>query len=283
MGKIHEIKAKDKSKAAEKTTAEKAADNRCDNLTPNGVPGVSESATAGFNGAQPRAKVDRAFEPLALVYIGKAVESMTRQPSLKLKQSSPQFYADLLVRRDLIKAALKASPTPAQAFVNTVMATQIGGGSLDATKLVRDLARQLLWIFAMDVARDRRVPSERDDSNDFSDAAFGPYPGGEEREMLPTEDEARIAFAEAHAWLAAIADLIPVDEDERIFLNLDKGLEFAQVNQPIDGEANYVMIYDFEQALDEQIKKNEENFKARAERHVLANKAKFAALAALAA
>lgn len=283
MSKVHEIR-KSKSKVAEKSTAEKAADNRCDNLTPNGVPGVNEAATAGFNGAQPSAKADRAFEPLAIDYIGRAVESMTRAPSLKLKSSSPQFYADLLVRRDLVKEAIKLTENDLpKAFVNVVMATQVGGGSLDAIKVVRDLSRQLLWIFAMDVQRDRRVASERDDSNDFAEEAFGKYPGGEERPPLPTEDEARIAYAEAHAWLSNIADLIPIDEDERVFLNLDKGLEYAQVNRPVNGEANWVHLYDFEEALEHQLMANEESFKKRAERHVQANKAKFAALAALAA
>ena len=283
MSKIHEIRKN--SKNGKNATTDEAAENRKDNLTPNGVPGVSESATVSFNGAQATAKKgDRTFEPLTVEYIEKMVASLMRNPSISLKHKSPQFYADLQVRAELMSQAAKLATTPADTFVKTLMAEQVGGGALDASKLVRDAARQLLWLFSMDVQRDRRVASERDDSNDVSEEAYGKYPGGEERPAPPTEDEARIAYAEAHAWLSTLADLLPASEDERIYLNLENGLEYAQVNKPRqDGEANWVMIYDFEEALASQIVKNEATFAAKAARHVENNKAKFAALAAMVA
>lgn len=256
-----------------------------DNLTPNGVPGVDDTYSAAFNGAQ--SKHDgRDFEPLAKDYIARVVESMLRMPSARLRQSSPQYYADLKVRRELIGEAMKgAGNNPSKAFVNALMATQVGGGSLDAVRLVRDAARQLLWIFAVDVQRDRRTAG--DDNREVTDfeRAFGSYPGNDEEPEHPTEADARVAYAEAHAWLSSLADLIPVDEEERMFLALDKGLEYASLPTGatgLDGKPEYENCYDFEQALEAQIAKNEESFKRRAERHVQATKEKFAALAALA-
>jgi hypothetical protein len=212
------------------------------------------------------------MNPLSKTYLAKAIQNLTRMPSPKLKDD---FRATLMHWRALALMALRTADEPT-AFVNVVLATVESEGSFDALRLIRNVGQQILWQASVDIQRDRRLASEleqngfQDGEEDHIDADYVPP---------PVEDEAIDAFVEAHGWLSTLADQLPNDEDDRIRLGLEHGLEFTQIQE---GD-NWVRVYDVHVAIDLQLKKNVASMKRRDNDKVLARKGAMLALAKLAA
>lgn len=213
------------------------------------------------------------MDRLARSYLTNAISSLTRMPSMKLKAD---FRATLTHWRSLLIMALKTADEPT-ALVNTIMAIVETEGSFDALRMIRSVGGQLLWQASIDIQRDRRSEGDVAESSMFNDGEASHEDA--DAEASATEDEAIDAYTEAHAWLSNVADLLAVDEDDRIRLGLESGLEYTQVKQ--DGE--WVRVYDISEAVEIQIEKNLESLKRRESQKVLARKDAFAALARLAA
>ena len=211
--------------------------------------------------------------PLAKVYLANAISALTRMPSPNLKNAD--FRATLNHWREVLIVALKTADEPT-AFVNAVLAIVEGEGTFEAARMIRNVSQQLLWQASLDVQRDRRTAGDVANQSTFQD--------GEEDHIdsdavvPPTEDEALDAYVEAHGWLGMIADLLPVDDDDRARLGLDSGLEFTQVKE---GD-NWVRVYGVNDAIEIQLQKNRDAMKRRDAAKVLAKRDTFAALARLA-
>lgn len=221
----------------------------------------------------------RTYEPLTLSYLARAVEAFLRAPSPKLTES---FRTDLLHWRALTGEALKARKTHGEALLTITQALAISDSNLMAVRYLRSAASQLLWLTTVDIGRDRR--GNENPPTELEHERFGDPTLDQDYVAPPTEDGARDAYLEAHSWLSSIADLLPVDDAERAFLNLDSGLEFATVRETdVDGSTVYRPVFDVDEALEIQMKKNEDAFAQRAARNVERKAEAFAALARLVA
>jgi hypothetical protein len=213
------------------------------------------------------------MDALAKTYLHNAITSLTRVPSPKLKSD---FRATLNHWRSLLIMALKTADEPA-AFNNTIMAVVETEGSFDALRMIRNVSQQLLWQAAIDIQRDRRNQGDIGDPSTFNDGE--PDHMDADTELAPTEDEAIDSYTEAHAWLSNVADLLAVDEDDRVRLGLESGLEYTQVKQ----DDEWIRVYDLYDAIEAQIEKNTQAMRRREAGRVLARRDAFAALARLAA
>jgi hypothetical protein len=221
------------------------------------------------------------LDALAKQLIADAVSAAMRQPSPNLKNG--EFRTLLLHRRQLLTMAMKTADEPT-AFCNVVCAIGEAEGGFEALRFVRDTARQMLWQASALIGRARRTASEVEET-----ASDYRGDGSEDHEpndyvAAPTEDEVRDSFVEAHGWLSNIADLLPVDEDDRIRLGLEDGLEFCQIKEEDEALGTvWRRVHDLDEALDWQIAKNIESMKKRDGKKIAARKDSFKALAALAA
>lgn len=218
----------------------------------------------------------RTFEPLTLRYIAGAVESFERLPSPALKNET--FRLDLMHWRSLTTRAIKERQSRGEALLLVVQAIASTEGNLAALRYIRAASNQLLWQASVDIGRDRRGTEPESDSNVLM---FGDPSRDPDYVAPPTEDEAMDAYLEAHGWLSTIADLLPVDEDERTFLNLDSGLEYMTVREDGSTGHSYRGIFDPSEAIERQLAKNEEAFAKRAARNVEAKRDAFVKLAQL--
>ena len=221
------------------------------------------------------------MDALAKQLIAEAVQSATRMPSPNLKNAG--FRATLMHRRQLLILALKTADEPT-AFCNVVCAIGQAEGGFEALRFVRDTGRQLLWQTSVHVARARRTQSEVEETSSGYVGDGEPTHEDSDAVQAVTEDEALDSFAEAHAWLSNVADLLPVDEDDRIRLGLEDGLEFAQ-RRVVDGagEVHWTRIYDLDEAIEYQLEQNVESMKRKDGAVIAKRKDAFKALAALAA
>jgi hypothetical protein len=211
---------------------------------------------------------------LAKMYLSAAIQSLTRLPSPKLKSD---FRATLNHWRSLMIMALKNGDEPT-AFTHTVMAVVETEGAFDALRMIRNVSQQLLWQAAVQIQRDRRSQADIGDQSTFNDGESTHE--DVDAEQAPTEDEVIDSYTEAHAWLSNMADLLATNEDDRVRLGLESGLEYTQVKRD-DGE--WVRVYDLSDAIEAQIEKNTDAMKRREASKILAQKAAFEALARLAA
>lgn len=210
---------------------------------------------------------------LSIKYIEGAVTSLTRRPSPKLKES---FRATLDHWRKLTLVALVNTPA-AQALINVVMALVETEGAFEARRLLSNVSGQVLWQASIDVQRDRRTASEAEETQSgFQDGE--PDHVDADAEIPPTEDDAVNALAEAHGWLSAIADLLPIDDGDRERLGLTDGLEVCKRKEGDEWRS----VYDVDQAVEIQIAKNEESLRRRNAAKILARRDAFAALARVA-
>lgn len=214
--------------------------------------------------------------PLAKLYIANGVSSLTRVPSPKLKDD---FRATLMHWRGLLINALRTQDEPT-ALVQVVLAITATEGAFDALRLIRNVANQLLWQAAIHVARDRRTQSEiEDEQHPMFDEGQTTYEPSD-TVHYPDEHDAIDAYTLAHAWLSALADNLAVDEDDRIRLGLESGLEYTSVLNE-DG-ATWDRVFDVDDAIDVQLEKNRQAMVRRNADKVLARKQAFLALAQMA-
>jgi hypothetical protein len=220
---------------------------------------------------------DMTMTPLAKKYIANAVSSLTRVPSPKLK---PDFRATLLHWRQLLIAALKTQDEP-MALVNVVLVLTASEGAFDALRMLRNVGSQMLWQAALDVARDRRTASEvKDEQAPTLDEGQTTYEPSD-TVAAPTEDDAKDAFMLGHTWLSAIADNLAVDEDDRIRLGLESGLEYTSVQD--EDHETWVRVFDVDEAIEIQLEKNRQAMVKRNADTVLKRRDAFMLLAKLAA
>lgn len=206
-------------------------------------------------------------------YLESAISSLTRPPSPKL---NGDFRATLMHWRACLIAALKDHDEP-QALCIAMLAVVQGEGSWQALQLIRNVGNQVTWKAAIDITRDRRTQSEAEEGrSNFLDGQTTHMDS--DAVVPPTEDEALDALTEANAWLGTLADQLPVDEDDRVRLGLEHGLEFGQVKE---GDS-WRRVYDANEMVDIQIAKNRESMKRKNADVVVARKDTILALAALA-
>lgn len=250
---------------------------------------------------------EQPLDPLSKSYLNGAIESLTRTPSPNL--TNTKFREDLLHWGALTKQALSIAPSHGAALIAVIQHVGSTEGVLDAVRIIRNVMGQALWQAATDIWRDRNPKSstattehnlsEQDlvyaklDSmlnvpreaqlNETGDAApFGLDPTRDPDYVAPpTEAQARASLIQVNAYLGMIADLLPGDDAEREFLQLENGLEFTQ--RKVDGPAGgtWLPIHDVDQAIEHQIAKNEESFAKRAARRIAAKRDSFDALAKL--
>src|SRR5690606_27461070 len=174
---------------------------------------------------------------------------------------------------------------------------------LQAKRLIDNVMGQALWNASVDI--DRAEYRENQTAGDVEQAMrerIGAYADEElrhdsnshpagldperdpDRVEPPSADEARDALIEVNAWLGMLADLLPVDDAERLFLQLEGGLAYTQRKETSDltGEDTWEPVTDVDEAVEIQREKNKASFAARTARRMEAQKGTFAAIAKLA-
>jgi hypothetical protein len=219
---------------------------------------------------------DMTLTPLAKLYIANSVSSLTRVPSPKLK---PDFRATLMHWRELLIAALKTQDE-ATALAQVMLVLTATEGAFDAMRLIRNVANQMLWQASIHIARDRRTQSEAEDEQrstlDEGQTTYEPS----DAVHHPDEHDAIDAYTLAHAWLSALADNLAVDEDDRIRLGLESGLEYTSVLNE-DG-TTWDRVFDVGDAIEAQLEKNRQAMVRRNADKVLARKQSILLLAQMA-
>lgn len=242
------------------------------------------------------------LHPLARSYVAQGVESVTRLPSPNLKNET--FRATLLHWRAVVLASLAVTQNTASAFTVAVQALASSEGALQAKRLIDNVMGQVLWTATVDI--DRAIAAESRTSGDVEqdlrerlgayaneelrqDAHSAPWGLDPERDPdavePPTEDEAIEALECANAWLSMIADLLPVDDNERLYLGLGDGLAYTQrrTTSDIDGTDLWISVHSVSEAIELQREKNKVSFAARTARQIASHKQTFEAIARLAA
>lgn len=242
------------------------------------------------------------LSPLAREYIARSVESLIRTPSPNLK--SAEFRATLLHWRAVTIQCLGATKNPAAALCVAVQALASNEGTLQAKRMIDNVMGQALWNASVDIDRaeyrENRTAGDVDQAlrerigafadeelrHDGNTSPIGLDPERDpDRMEPPTAEEAREALLEVNAWLGMIADLLPVDDAERAFLQLMDGLAFTQrkTTSDITHEDVWEPVVDVDEAVEIQREKNKASFAARTARRIEAQKGTFAAIAKLAA
>lgn len=242
------------------------------------------------------------LSPLAREYVARSVESLTRTPSPNLK--SADFRATLLHWRAVTIQCLGATKNAAAALVVAVQAIASNEGTLQAKRLIDNVMGQALWNASVDIDRaeyrDNRTAGDVDQAlrerigafadeetrHDGSTHPIGLDPDRDPDNIEPpSAEEAREALIEVNAWLGMLADLLPVDDAERAFLQLLDGLAYTQRKtvSEVTGEDTWEPVVDVDEAVEIQREKNKASFAARTARRIEAQKGTFAMLAKLAA
>lgn len=291
---------KRKSAAEPQKTAMAEALEQATGTQPTAGNDDAEETTTPRDGEAPVS--NEKLSPLAREYVARAVESLTRTPSPNLK--SADFRATLLHWRAVAIQCLGATKSPAQALVVAIQAIASNEGTLQAKRLVDNVMGQALWNASVDI--DRAEYRENRTAGDVEQAmrerigAFADeelrhdsttHPAGLDPERdpdyvePPTMEEAIEALVEVNAWLGMLADLLPADDTERLFLQLEGGLAYTQrkTTSDITGEDMYEPVTDVDEAVEIQRQKNKASFAARTARRMEAQKGTFAAIAKLAA
>ncbi len=209
-------------------------------------------------------------------YLTNSILSLTRPPSNKLPNGD--FKTTLLHwRRTLLDAIALQGGDEIKGFIVAMLAIVKGEGSWQALQLIRNVGNQLTWKASIDITRDRRTQSEAEENtSNFLDGQ-STYEDSD-KVQAPTEDEAMDAYTEANAWLGTLADQLPIDEDDRVRLGLESGLEFGQVKEGDD----WIRVYDASRMIELQIAKNKSAMQKKNADVVIARKDTILALAELA-
>jgi len=210
------------------------------------------------------------LDGLARQYALKGLEAFQRTPSPNL---SDNFRAQLLHFRELIRELHNHKVTG----LGRIMATMVGvlaidqRGKIDAVSFLRQIMRQAVWQASTDIERwrraeakgtarrfgedeDRPAPMGMEGMSDHADAIQGV--GGSSEAVLFNEADCLAALIEVNGWLTAFADAICDDQNDRIYLGLEDGLQYLDKPGLIAG--SWVGVYDPEEAIDLQLVKNRE-------------------------
>ena len=218
----------------------------------------------------PHTAVATTLDGLARQYALKGLEAFQRTPSPGL---SDNFRAQLLHFRELIKEVHNHNVRGLgriMATMVTVLATD-QRGKIDAVSFLRQIMRQTVWQASVDIDRwrraeakgtarkfgedgDRDAPLGMDGMSDHSDAIQGV--AGSSESVLFNEADVMAALIEVNGFLSAFADAICDDQNDRIYLGLESGLQYLDKPGLIAG--SWIGVFDPEEAVDIQLVKNRE-------------------------
>lgn len=258
-------------------------------------------------------KAPPSLSPLGLWYLAVAVGSFRKLPSPAL---SPGFFAFLQKVREMLTDVGKVVKSEGEQLVFVLQALA-AGRKVDAMRLLRSVGDQVLWQATLDIQRARRQAEAGERGSRFGAVteALGAYGDGDDpsrprgaplglegaasnvdtisgfvgpqERQVTTESQALAALIEVNGWLGVVADVLCVDEAERVFFRLEKGLEFTTVEVATKhsalGTRTWEPVYDAEMAVDAQIVKNQLAMRRRNEREMSAKSTQFDALRALVA
>jgi len=108
------------------------------------------------------------LSPLARCYIQQSVEGFQKTPSLKLPKD---YRTELLVRKNKLDAACKATGSEAEALVAIIKEYALTGELFDVQKLLQAVQKQTLWMAAVDSSASDRTRDHFDEYAHQEDAA----------------------------------------------------------------------------------------------------------------
>jgi len=267
-----------------------------DNVDPDG-PDYDADAKEGedphnYEGDKPQTRVAK-MTPLAKNYLAASLDSLCRIPNSALTEA---FRARLNTFREFIGLVKKQGvkgEVPIIAAVVSVLAVD-GTGKIDAITMLRQLVGQVIWLGSMDITRinnrergrdeQRMAPAGMDNMSDHSDAIAGFVSPDTNPTAELTDELVFGAVLEVHGVLSTIADMLPDNEDERIYLRLESGLSYLdeRIEDPaMPGGYRYEPVHDIDKAMDIQHVRNAESMRKREIKQAETRTKRLAALANL--